>query len=63
MQDRIDTLTQLSGLKIIHRHEKGESVYEFHNEGRIIKAAFTYDKAKLFAEGIQFGKSCKKCGE
>lgn len=56
MKDRINTLEQISGLEVRFRKEKTQNVFEFYFNGRNVKTCFTYDKAKLFAEGIQFGK-------
>jgi hypothetical protein len=60
MQDRINTLQKLCGLEVTVRKEKGENVFEFKHNGQTVKTIFTYDKAKLFAEGIQYGSSCTK---
>lgn len=60
MQDRIDTLQKLCGLEVTIRKEKNENVFEFMANGECIKTIFTYDKAKLFAEGIQYASSCTK---
>lgn len=60
MQDRIDFLKSLAGMEVRHRREKGESVYEFYEQGRNVKTCFTYDKARLFAEGVQYGIAVMK---
>ncbi len=57
MQDRINTLERLSGLTVTHRKEKSQSVYEFKRGNRTIKTCFTYDKAKMFAEGIDYARN------
>jgi hypothetical protein len=56
MQDRVDTLEKISGLEVRCRKEKAQNVFEFYSNNKCVKACFTYDKAKLFAEGICFGK-------
>lgn len=54
--DRVATLERLSEFKVTTREERGESVFEFHYDGKMVKTCFTYPKAKLFAEGIAFGR-------
>ena len=56
----VDNLKKISGLDIAHHFEKGENVFEFFNGGHCVKTCFTYAKAKLFAEGIQFGVNLVK---
>ncbi len=58
MNDRIKTLEQISGLRVTYRKEIGKSgtVFEFHETDQIIKTIFTYPKAKLFAQGIEYGR-------
>ncbi len=65
MQDRLVTLKRISGLEVTHRlaytlkGEKayGSNIFEFFCNGKLVKTCYTYDKAKLFAEGVAFGKS------
>jgi hypothetical protein len=54
LQDRVETLQSLSGLRVTVREEKGQNVFEFFHGKESVKTCFTYDKAKLFAEGIEF---------
>jgi len=58
--DRIKTLQDISGLDVGHHIDKGQSVYEFKYNGKVVKTCFTYPKAKLFAQGIQFGRQLKR---
>lgn len=60
MEDRISTLEKLSSLTVTHRKEKGETVYEFLRWGQMVKSCFTYDKAKMYAEGIKLGREMQK---
>jgi len=63
LEDRIKTLLSIvssvnprkSHINITVRKEKNVSVFEFYSNKRPIKTCFTYQKAKLFAEGINFG--------
>lgn len=50
-------LEGICGLEVIERYHptKNERIFEFFYAGQMIKSCFTYPKAKLFAEGIQFG--------
>lgn len=57
LQDRIKTLEAISGLTVVARVEKGQNVFEFYDNGVTVKTAFTYNKAKLYAEGVQFGRN------
>lgn len=53
---RCQHLSEICGLQVNARREKGERVYSFVSNGTVIKEAFTYPKAKLFAEGVEAGK-------
>jgi hypothetical protein len=55
--DRITHLTGLSGLRVTVRKERGHNVFEFLRGGECVKTCFTYAKARLFAEGIQWGRA------
>jgi hypothetical protein len=57
MEDRIATLEFISGLKVTCRIEKGQHVFEFWFRAASVKTCFIYPKAKLFAEGVEFGKT------
>lgn len=61
-QERIDFLANISGLYITCRIEKYEMVYEFRlsQNSETIKTIFTFVKAKVFAEGVAFGKTLKE---
>lgn len=59
MEDRIQTLQALSGLTVTVRPEKGQNVYEFWQGGQVVKAYWTYPKAKAFAEGIEFARKSR----
>jgi hypothetical protein len=50
------TLERISGLAVGHRLEKNEHLFEFLLQGNTIKSCFTYAKAKLFAEGVEYGR-------
>jgi len=56
VSERSDYLSNISGLRVTSRLEKGENLYEFYNGERCVKTCFTYPKAKLFAEGVQYSK-------
>ena len=57
LQDRISTLSNISGLEVRIRSEKGQNVFEFFMKEKTVKTCFTYNKAKVFAEGVLFGKT------
>lgn len=55
--DMAKTLVLLSSLRVRHRIEKKENVFDFmNNDGKTVKTVHTYKKAKMFAEGIQLGR-------
>lgn len=58
-EEMCQTLTSMvePNLVVKYRYEKGQRVFEFQNaiNKQIVKTAFTYPKAKLFAEGYQCG--------
>ena len=54
--DRIITLETISGLKVTHRREKNMNVFEFWRLGQSVTLCFTYGKARVFAEGVAFGR-------
>jgi hypothetical protein len=57
LQDRIKTLEDISGLVVVARIEKSQNVFDFFDNGVTVKTVFTYNKAKLFAEGVQYGRN------
>lgn len=57
LEDRVKTLKDLSGLVVECRKEKGKTVFEFYTVNKVsVKTCFTYPKAKLFAEGVAYGR-------
>jgi hypothetical protein len=61
MVSHIRSLQRISGLAVTHYREKGQSVYQFFGlddftHAKAIKTCFTYPKAKLFAQGVAYGK-------
>lgn len=61
MISHLRTLQRISGLAVTHYRERGQSVYQFFaledfNHSKAIKTCFTFPKAKLFAQGVEYGK-------
>lgn len=55
-KDRIETLSNISGLPV-HRYEQaGVQYFVFGETSRPVKTVPNYAKAKLFAEGVAFGQ-------
>jgi hypothetical protein len=62
LETRIDTLQNISGLKVTAQGwsglwHPGPVAYCFGFPGRILKTVYTYRKAKVFAEGIAIGRA------
>lgn len=60
LSQQVETLKNISKLEVKARKEKYQNVYEFYSAGNNIKTCFTYPKAKIFAEGIFFGRKLYK---
>jgi len=61
LKDRVRTLSLLSGLEVFQRRENGKNVFDFYAPEKIaVKSCFTYPKAKLFAEGVWFGRTSQQ---
>ena len=55
MNDHLSYLSFLSGLKVTEKTDSKGRYYEFFKNGRCVKSAYTYPKAKIFAEGVSVG--------
>jgi hypothetical protein len=51
------TLERISGLAVTIRQDKNQRVFVFANGSQTVKEAWTYPKAKMFAEGIRLGRT------
>lgn len=56
MQDRLRTLKQLSELPVFVYTKDENNYFVFGEMNKPVKTVCTYPKAKLFAEGVAFGK-------
>ncbi len=57
--DRVKTLARISGLLVRawrDPHKNNHNVFEFFRGDHVIKTVYTYPKAKVFAEGVAFGR-------
>ncbi len=61
-QERCETLAGISGLVVTTRFDKDQRVFMFarpEEPHRHVKEAYTYPKAKLFAEGVRLGRELR----
>lgn len=58
LPDRVKTLEEISGLFVscFRTHEKVNEFTFYGRDNKPIKSCCTYAKAKLFAEGVRFGR-------
>lgn len=56
LQDRVDTLAKLSGLKVSVYTKAGVNYFVFGPSDKPLKTICTYRKSKVFAEGIAIGR-------
>lgn len=55
LPDRCKFLSEMTGFTVRAYKSKGVSYFVFSRDGRDVKTAYTYPKAKMYAEGYRAG--------